>query len=416
MLSLSCEEKDSTPPNVEITAPSEYASFAVLDTLEVFFTVFDDREVETVTVKLVNTDLITVSAQVQQSVGRPSFNGFASVPITDRQLESGNYYVMVTASDGVNERNGFRLIRLEALPLARRALYITDNRGAGQGGLSRIDSLFSSITTVVMPGQDLGRVWVNSAQDRITVAGVRSPAINQYRADGLGLAWSAGVPSQSNAPAFHDMTGQGNDIFASLFTRELKGYGLNGGLILNRIYEEDRPHTLFADAQHLFVELRGTGGTQRRLQVLRRNNFSEKWIVSLPLEVVAFCTRNASDIFIFGNETGQGRVLLYDTGSNGFWEPRQLPQGRVLHAVKGEGQNWFIAHENGLYHYTYSPNYLNLIRPGMLYQRLFFDRADGLLLGARGNSLDVMTGLMGNVVANLAHTDSITDVHIHYTK
>jgi len=416
LLSVSCAEKDTAPPDVQITAPAEYASFAVLDTLEVYFTVSDDREVETVTVKLVNTDLITVSAQVQQSVGRPSYSGFASLPITDRQLESGSYYVMVTASDGVNERNGFRLIRLEALPLARRAVYITDSRGAGQGGVGRVDSLFSSITTVAVPGQDLGRVWVNSAQDRITVAGVRSPSIQQYRADGLVPAWSAGVPSQSNAPSFHDMTGQGNDVFVSLFTRELRGYGLNGSLILNRIYDEDRPHTLFADAQHLFVELRGTGGIQRRLQVLRRNNFSEKWIVSLPLEVAAICARNASEVFIFGNEVGQGRVLLYDTGSNGFWEPRQLPPGRVLHAVKGEGQNWFIAHENGLYHYTYSPNYLNLIRPGMVYQRLCLDRADGLLLAARGNTLDVMTGLSGNVVATLAHSDSITDLHIHYTK
>lgn len=411
-----CADKDAEPPTVEITVPVEYASFKVLDTLEVYYSATDDREIVSVTVKLVNTDLIPVAAQVQQTVGKPTHSGFAALPVTDRQLESGNYYVMVTATDGVNERSAFRLIRLEALPLARRAVYVSDSRANGQGGLNRIDSLFSSITPLLLPGQDIGRVWVNSANDRITISGSRSSGMMQYGLSNLSMTWGASIPSQSNALAFHDMTGQGNDVFVSLFVRELRAYSNNGALILSRQYDYDRPHTLFADANHLFVELREVGGGQRRLQVLRRMNFSEKWIVSLPLHVVAICPRNASEVFIFGNDAGQGRVLLYDTGNNGYWEPRQLPEGPVLHAVQGDGQNWFIAHSTGLYHYTYNPNYLNLIRPGAVYQRLRFDRADGLLLGARGNTLDVLTVNAGNLVATLAHTDSITDFHIHYTK
>jgi hypothetical protein len=412
----SCAEKDSEPPIVTIAMPSEHARFAVLDTIEVIYSVSDDRMVERATVKLVNADMVPVGTHVAHDIGKPSHSGHAELVVSDRQLASGKYYVTVTATDGVNERSAFRLIHIDALPLARRAVYITDHRPNGQGAVSRIDSLFSSITPVAGAGQDIGRVWVNSAHDRVTVSGTHSPGMMQYRLPGAATAWATTVPKQSGAPAFHDMTGQGDHVFASLFTRELRGHDLNGSLILNRQYDHDRPHTLFADADHLFVELREVGGGQRRLQVLRRMNFSEKWIVSIPMEMAAICPRNSTEVFIFGNDGGQARVLLYDTGNNGHWEPRQLPDGPVLHAVRGEGQNWFIAHATGLYHYTYNPNYLNLIRPGAVYQRLCFDRVDGLLLGASGSRLDVMTGLTGNVVASLTHTDSISDLHIHYTK
>jgi hypothetical protein len=134
------------------------------------------------------------------------------------------------------------------------------------------------------------------------------------------------------------------------------------------------------------------------------------------MEIAAICRRSGSEVFIFGNQDGQAKVLLYDAESNGWWEPRQLPQGRVLHAVKGEGQTYYLALESGLYAYTYSPNYLNSIRTGEVFQRLVFNRAERLLLGAKGSSLLVMAPQQGAVLSELNHSDSITDLDIRYTK
>jgi hypothetical protein len=102
--------------------------------------------------------------------------------------------------------------------------------------------------------------------------------------------------------------------------------------------------------------------------------------------------------------------------NNSYWEPRTLPLGKLLHAVKGDGQTYFLAHENGLYSYTYSPNYLNQIGAGDAYQQLCFDRADGLLIGATRNEVRVIAGVQGAVVATFAHSDSIVSLDIHYTK
>jgi hypothetical protein len=411
-----CAERDTDPPLITVFTPQENAPFAVLDTVPVAYQVTDERIVESVTVKLVNQNFIPVSGQVTQTIGKASHNGFAELIIDNRQLESGKYYVLLTATDGTNDRNAYRSVHVAALPFERRAVYFADMQTQGNSGIYKVDSLFSSITPFISGGQDIGRVLVHSADNRITLAGIKGTGITQYDLLGSGQRWATSANNQPPAPTFHDMATDGKNIFLSLFTRELRGYSMNGALILNRQFEHDRPHTLYADDQHLLVELREVGGGQNRLMVLRQNNFSEKWLVTLPMQTVAICPRTSSEVFIFGNDGGQARVLLYNTETNGWWEPRQLPSGRILHAVKGDGQTYFLALESGLYAYTYSPNYLNTLRAGEQLQRLRFDRADALLMGASGNSLKVIAPQNGAVIATMSHTDSITDLDIHYTK
>jgi len=411
-----CDDRDVEPPVITVTAPSENAYFAVFDTVEVAYQVSDDRGVESVTVKLVNQDFIPVAGQVTQSIGKLSHSGIALLVIDNRQLESGKYFILVTATDGTNDRNAFREIHVAAHPFALRAVLMADRNSSGQGTLYRVDSLYGSITPFAMPGQDIGRVCVSSAWDRVTVAGAKGTGIVQYDLLGTGQRWTASANNQPPAATYHDMVSDGANLFLSLYTREVRGYTLDGALILNRQFDNDRPYTLYADERHVMVELREIGGGQNRLMVLRQGNFSEKWLVTLPMEIAAICRRSGSEVFIFGNQDGQAKVLLYDAESNGWWEPRQLPQGRVLHAVKGEGQTYYLALESGLYAYTYSPNYLNSIRTGEVFQRLVFNRAERLLLGAKGSSLLVMAPQQGAVLSELNHSDSITDLDIRYTK
>lgn len=416
MMLSACAEKDTEPPLITVLTPQENAPFAVLDTIAVAYEVTDDNIVETVAVKLVDQNFIPVSAQVAHTIGAASHSGFAELVIDNRQLESGKYYVLLTASDGTNDRNAYRSVQIAALPFERRAVYFADMQTQGNSGIFKVDSLFNGIIPYVNAGQDIGRLLVNSAKNRVTVSGIISTGIIQYDLMGSGQQWAASASNQPPARTFHDMATDGSNVFISLFTRELRGYTMDGALILNRQFEHDRPHTIFADGSHLMVELREIGGGPNRLLVLRQNNFSEKWIVTLPMQIVAICPRTASEVLIFGNDNGQARVLLYDTESNGWWEPRQLPPGPILHAVKGDGQTYFLALESGLFAYTYNPNFLNTLRAGERFQRLCFDRADAVLIGAKGSTMQAIAPQNGAVIATMSHTDSITDLDIHYTK
>ena len=89
--------------------------------------------------------------------------------------------------------------------------------------------------------------------------------------------------------------------------------------------------------------------------------------------------------------------------------------GKVLDAVQMDGAKYAIAHENGLYSYTYSPNYLNLITAGTSFQSVSFDVENATLIGATQNVLNEIT-TNGQVIHTIVATDSITSADIHYTR
>jgi hypothetical protein len=417
LLVASCKDDDVEPPTVAVSAPQENEQFSVFDTIDVFFQAMDDQVVESVTVKLVDATFAPVSAQLSVVGGDRELNGHAALVITDRQLTTGSYFVLVTASDGTNDRSAYREVRIVELPFERRAVFVTTSSASGMGSVFRLDSLFSYMSMFVATGQDIGRSYVDSERDRLTICGSANGGMVHYDLALGGVRWSASAPQQSSSATYHDMVGYDGSIFVSLFDREFRGYTSEGALIVNKLTESDRPFTLFANEAHLLVERRQVGGSIGRLFVYRNGNFSLKHELNLSsMQVVAFCERTADEVFIFGNLNGQAKLWLYDMENNAYWEPRQLPEGRLLHAVKGEGQTYYLAHETGLYHYTFSPNYLNTIRSGVVYQRLVFDRADGYLFAASGHDFDVIAGQQGAVVSTFALADSITSMDVHYTK
>jgi len=416
-MAVGCKEADEMPPMVTVISPNELAQFSVYDTIPVHFSVSDDRVVEQVTIKLVNTEFIAVGAQVTQQIGKEQFDGHADLVVDNKMLEAGNYFVLVTATDGTNERNAYREVRVNALPFARRAIYFGAVNALGQGSVCKIDSLFSGIQQVFQAGQDVHRVCVDSQRDRLAVSGRFDGGIVQYDLVSGSVRWTASAVPQLPAATYQDMVCHKGDLFVSLHEYEIRSYTADGAMVLNRLTDSDRPHTLFANNTHLLVERRQNGTSVTRLSVYRNGNFSLKHELNLSnMQIVAFCERNANEVFIFGNLNGQAKVWLYDMESNGYWEPRQLPEGRLLHAAKGEGQTYFLAHSTGLYHYTYNPNFLNTIRPNVPYQRLVYDRADGYLFASKGNTLDVIAGQQGALVTTFAHADSIVSMDIHYTK
>jgi ubiquitin C-terminal hydrolase len=83
--------------------------------------------------------------------------------------------------------------------------------------------------------------------------------------------------------------------------------------------------------------------------------------------------------------------------------------------VQGHGEVYYIAQSDGIYSYTYYPNFLNLIVPGVVATELRYDDDRHVLLAAVGNSI-VEYSLAGNVLATHQLSDSVVSFDVHYTK
>ncbi|MFT4595582.1 MAG: hypothetical protein ACI85G_001515, partial [Psychroserpens sp.] len=79
------------------------------------------------------------------------------------------------------------------------------------------------------------------------------------------------------------------------------------------------------------------------------------------------------------------------------------------------GLNFAIAHESGLYSYTYNPNFLNMLSADN-YQDIVFDVDNNTVIGAVQNTVNEVSVVNGAMINSFAQADSITSIDIHYTR
>lgn len=409
VLLFSCGEKDELPPEVQFIAPLENASFAVFDTISLGLTAVDDETVEWVSVKLVDLNMIAVTPSsflARQGNG----NGWTGeLIIEDKQLPSGDYILLATAFDGANEKRVFRTTRVSALPKKRRAVFVAGER------VYRIDSSFQLIQPFLDPQQDILSICVNSDLDRLTLVGEYSTGISTHATAGGATIWQDEVFPVAQTPRYRSLACSENEIYVSLYDREIRAYTSAGTLMLNMQTGDHRPALIGLTEGFVLVETELVGTSQRFLDVFNRQTRALLNRLPLDMDVVSICRLSETVVFLFGNDDGQAVVWRYDISTNGYWEPRELPDGSIFKAVSMDGQRFALAHENGLYAYTYSPNYLNSIRPGVLYADLAYDVDRNTLVAATGNTVEELT-TDGTVLHTLAAPEPIRSMAIHYTK
>jgi len=410
-----CREKDSIAPNVEIFEPQEGTVFFVFDTVFVSITAVDETDLISVSARLVNESFIPIAVSSNVSINISTNAGGAELIIDDKLTETGDYYVLITASDGTNEQREFRKIKIIGLPKERRAVYFSSTNGDGTDAITRVDSLFQNSTLWIQADQDIRKICVNSLNDRLTFIGYLSTGIQNYNIDFPSLSWSDDVFLAAQTERYVDLICSENDVFAAIYDREIRGYNLSGGLIMNQQTGSYRPETIFTHGNYLLVEMELVGNDDHFIFVYQRQTRVLLRQLDIPMDVVSICQLQNDEVLLFGNDGGDAKVLHYDIGDNAYWQPRQLPEGKLMNAVSMEGPRFAIAHENGLYAYTYSPNFLNLIRPGVVYQQLCFDVDRGTILGASENKLDEVSPI-GQLLNTVVHSDSITSIDIHYTR
>lgn len=407
----SCKKKDEIPPIIEITSPSSGQLFHVYDTIQVAFQISDETELVSASVDIVNQDFIPVTPKTTIQ----NFNGTAGVVLDDKLLETGDYFLQVSASDGVNNSREFVEVRLIAIPKVRRAIYVATSNGSGQDGMWKVDSLMQQSSSWVQPSQDVLKLCVNSRYDQLALVGRYSTGIKVYDLQFESLVWTDNVFTVSQTQRYMDLLCGAGSFYTSIYEREIRQYNLNGALTRNVETDDYRPELLYLHEDKLLVEENLVGDNHYVLNVYFEPTNALLWEVDFGVDITGIAALQDDEVLVFGNDGQQARVFHYDVVENSYWEPRQLPNGRVYNAVELEGGTVAFTHDDGVYAYTYSPNFLNLIRLGSGYRQLKFDVDNGTVLTASGNMLEEISPT-GQLVNTIAVADSIVSFDIHYTR
>lgn len=401
-------------PNIHFVSPSANEQFHVLDTISVQFEASDNCCLLSGSVKIVDQNFIPVTSTVNLNLSSNPFYGFVSIPIDNKEIETGDYFILISVSDNLNVQLQYQEVRIIGIPKERRGVFASTYSESPSSQIFKIDSQFQTSSVWNSLNQDVLKCCVNSLDNELSLIGHYSEYLRTFSVSDLSEVWTSTAYLVSQTSRFLDLLCYDRQVYATLYDREVRGFNSTGGLNLTLFTGDYRPNKLYRSEDYLVTGQELVGTNSKFLFVHYALSGALRWQQQLPIEIVAFCELDNNEVLVFGNDGNQAKVYEVNLSENTYWEPRQLPLGRILDAVKLSNQSYSIAHENGIYHYTYNPNFLDLVRP-VLYQDLEYDVDYNLVVGASGNQLHELS-INGQLLNSISLSDSIGSLDIYYTR
>ncbi|MGZ6540197.1 MAG: hypothetical protein ACXVEB_17610, partial [Bacteroidia bacterium] len=140
---------------------------------------------------------------------------------------------------------------------------------------------------------------------------------------------------------------------------------------------------------------------------------------SLSQDVVAFCEKDVSNVFVFGNSSGQGVIQLYDRINNNLWSPYPFPlaTGTILSAVKIDADTYLIGHSNGtIYKYQYLSGSLTTYLAGYTAIQLKYDDLNSEIYVVEANKITTFDYTSAALHHSVNSAETILGINLLYNR
>lgn len=410
------KEEDTIPPVVNISSPYDNQYFSVHDTMSVSASVSDETGLKSVSVVLVNENLVPVQQVREVQVNNKEMQFTLQEVIYDIYLESGVYYIRIAASDGYNTTNDYRQVNITAAPRERKGIIFTSN-DASSVSVFAADNALAITPKIVLPG-DYSASAVNSYYQDLYVAGKYSGKVNAVSMTANSVKWNIPV-IQGSVPYFTNVYNDGNYSYVSYYDGNLRGYDHNGVLRYTATAAQNfYPVKSLHHEEYIITEQHDKTSPVRKLVVYYATNGTGKQETSLlSQDVKELYSKDADNVFVFGNNGSQGVIEIYSMSGNGFWSPHTLPTGRLLSVTQVDSNTYLIGHENNIvYKFQYLPLSLTSFINGVTANAIEYDPVMNQVVVADNNNLRLFNYANGGLIGSVAHTDTIEAVHVWYNK
>lgn len=415
--SWSCKkDKDEKPPEVFVVAPFEYQSYDVFDDLVFTVTCKDETQLESITLELVNEALINV---LPGELIVPTENEVTITDgfnISDIHLESGRYYAKVTASDGTNETKRYVEIHINGVALdVNHILAVTNPANTVEFrsvDASGTNNFYHAVAT------DFGGVAVSSYDQQLLTMGQFTGPLEAVTAETFAILWSK--PAGSNLPdpywEYLYRDDQRRITFAINTLGDIRGYNGNGTITVSalslggHLAKKVRSH-----GDYVLSSQKQNGVADWKLVLNYYSTGVYHQDLPLPGELIDLHPRDETDLFLFCNVAGEGKILLYNIDGNSYWDAKTISAGNIIEVVAIDEENYIIAHQDGISFYAYSTNSLIPFFTGVTYIHIAYDDVNNHIIGA-DNSNVYFWDLAGNTLQTIPMADAPLELLVLYNK
>ncbi|MGD1845524.1 MAG: hypothetical protein ACFB10_09050 [Salibacteraceae bacterium] len=419
---IGCQpDADEIPPVVIVDTPVENQSVQVPETLKVRAAISDEKALCQVAVTLLDANQIPVAAPISQSVEGSRFNLEVDYPITDLYLESGTYYLRISAFDGTNQGKALVALALGGVPKMLQEVVVVTQTGTNQLAVEGYQSGVG-FRSIAQYSSDYAGSGVSSRHQYMAVTGNKTGSFKVLEYPTGNLLWEVPILNAS----FENFTNWGyfNDLsYVGLADGRVHGYNFLGELDFASAIEQSWIPESFLLHEGLFLlEQRAVNGTDRRISwYFDFSGAKERDSKPILFDVVELFGHNANEVLLFCNENGEGVIKTLFQSTSGISNARTLPNGTIQAVLQIKTDVYLIAHSTGVYEYRYgsSTGLLSIIG-GKNAQVLGYDSLGERLFLGIGNQLEEYFYVPGSGFASTLGTTltggTVLGVHPIYNK
>ncbi len=413
LLSWGCKKDDEEkydPPTIQVIIPSKGDSFQVFDTVMVKAEITHDKSITEISVTII--DDINNPVTKVKSVA-PLTNNYTLeeyLIISNDKLKTGNYEVMVRASDGNANSASYVSVKINGVPVRFSQLWAITNQNDLKTYITRYDSVYNEMSTHVL-NYDYKYSVLNSATDQFILGTPSINSIISYEADSMNIIWQEAV-SLPYPPVF-DMFLYESYVYVSLTSGLIKAYNDKGIVQVSTPVNKDRvPEKIYRGNKYI-VSYQTSRSSYKKYLVANFNltgaHAGEREIF---MEVVGFGEKNKEEMYFFGNRTDSAWVMVYEVLTNSDYPVKFIP-GAILRDLDYLGNNKYIlATNNGLYEFRSDNESLVKTNPATGIKIVRYDQNTGILYAADDDKIRVYDYETGGIVNTLTPNFTMQNIHI----
>lgn len=386
LLSMGCkkEKTDSENPVITIHAPSTGSVFNFTEDIFISATVSDNINLESIRIQITNSSNQSFLNQIEYTNAGTEKNIQTHITHNDLYLNSGTYYVKITAKDNDNESILFRQITLVEAPLELRRIYVVRSNG----GATMMDTLGNGTVqafSTLSHSYDFGEI---SSRYNLLLANY-GDRMSVLEANSTNLMHTEFHNTSSVMSTFNDEQG------GSFYTGTNDGYIFKTdryGATSTFLYQPNqRILNMLVTENFVLADIQNMQQTIRTLQMFHKNSgaFVQSVNISFDLKELIYLG-NENLILAVGNEAGEGVLKYYNRQTNFFNQVFTFyNDSEVFNAWQSSANRFIVSQADGLITYNYD---LEVINSGLVLQpdKVVFEKLAGLLYAVKSEGIYVL--------------------------
>lgn len=403
---LSCSTvKDRYPPVIAFINPSENASFYLPDTIVVTAEVSDDEALRVVRLMLVDNNGVPRSKTLTYFPSGREFNFTAEIPVTDPQIESGNYSILISADDGYYVKNQYRGVSLSEMELDVTGYIAVTGNMDFRSEITFLDASFETDTMFEI-AQTYRLSGVSGSGELFCYGS--AAGLTAYYIPGFEIAWD--VPGTPPQPWFSALFTDRQLVFAT-GTGDAGVLDEAGKVVMRtEVFPDAWIRHLAADEEFIYSWLVSVSGAVKELVVFHRGTGGLLLRERMNADVVALLP-DAGKALILANSENDAVISEFDPETLEETWLKNLPGKKLTGGVSlGAGQ-FLVITEDDVWLYERYYGMISLFA-GNPYRFARYDPVNEQILLARERAVDVFGLESGSILRTLDFEESLKDFHV----